>query len=186
MKVTYDADAARAYGIPAAIMLAKIAYLQRYSKRPDGFCWKKADEIEEETGLSPKQQRHALARLEVAGLIEVKATRAGKGAQHVRHFRLTEEGEKASGQKCQKVTFESDKRSLLKSDKRSLSSNIELNTYRNNTRASSGPGGAGRAARGKKEQMERERELEAKWAEEFEARKRASGDAFSVIAGGKE
>lgn len=176
MKVTYDADAARAYGIPAAIMLAKIAYLQKYSKRPDGFCWKKADEIEEETGLSPKQQRHALARLEVAGLIEVNSTRAWKGAQHVRHFRLTEEGEKVAGQKCQKVTFESDKRSLLKSDKRSLSSNIELNTYRNNTRA-------GRAARGRKEQQEREAALEAQWAKEWEERRKAAG--LEVLEGGK-
>ena len=175
MKVTFDADAAKAYGIPAAIMLAKIAYLQKYSKRPDGFCWKKADEIEEETGLSPKQQRHALARLEVAGLIEVKATRAGKGAQHVRHFRLTEEGEKVSGQKCQKVTFES--------DKRSLSSNIELNTYRNNTRASAGPGGSGRAARGKREQQEREAALEAQWAKEWEERRKAAG--LEVLEGGK-
>lgn len=183
MKVTYDAEAAKAYGIPAAIMLAKIAYLQRFSKRPDGFCWKKADEIEEETGLSPKQQRHALARLEVAGLIEVKATRAGKGAQHVRHFRLTEEGEKVAGQKCQKVTFESDKRSLLKSDKRSLSSNIELNTYRNNTRASSGPVGSGRAARGRKEQQEREAALEAQWAKEWEERRKAAG--LEVLEGGK-
>lgn len=184
MRVTYDAEVAKAYGIPAAIMLAKIAYLQRFSKRPDGFCWKKADEIEEETGLSAKQQRHALARLEVAGLIEVKATRAGKGAQHVRHFRLTEEGERVAGQKCQKGTFESDKRSLLKSDKRSLSSNIELNTYRNNTRASSGPGGAGRAARGRKEQQEREAALEAQWAKEWEERKKAAG--LEVLEGGKE
>lgn len=183
MKASYSVEVARAYGIPAAVILSKIAYLQKYSKREDGFCWKTAGEIEEETGLTPKQQRHALARLEVAGLIEVKATRAGKGAQHVRHFRLTEEGEKVSGQKCQKVTFESDKRSLLKSDKRSLSSNIELKNYRNNTRASSGPGGAGRAARGKREQQEREAALEAQWARELEERRKAAG--LEVLEGGK-
>lgn len=182
MKVIYDAEAAKAYGIPAAIMLAKIAYLQRYSPRADGFCWRTAAAIEEETGLSPKQQRHALARLEGAGLVEVKATRAKKGAQHVRHFRLTEEGEKVAGQKCQKVTFESDKRSLLKSDKRSLSS-FEKENININTRASSGPGWAGRAARGKREQQEREAALEAQWAKEWEERKKAA--ALEVLEGGK-
>ena len=181
MKVTYDAEVAKAYGIPAAIMLAKIAYLQRYSPRADGFCWRTAAAIEEETGLSAKQQRHALARLEVAGLVEVKATRAKKGAQHVRHFRLTEEGARVAGQKCQNGTFESDKRSLLKSDKRSLSS-FEKEYINNNTRASAGSS-EGRAARGRKEQQEREAALEAQWAKEWEERKKAAG--LEVLEGGK-
>lgn len=185
MKASYDAEVAKAYGIPAAVLLYKIAYLQKYSKREDGFCWKTAEEIEEETGLTPKQQRGALAKLETAGLIETKTTAAGKKSPHVRHFRLTEEGARLAFEKCQKVTFKSDKRSTLKVTKGHFSTYIELNN-RINTRASGDPGGAGRAARGKKEQMERERELEAKWTEEFEARKRAAGDAFSVIEGGKE
>lgn len=180
MKVTYDAEVAKAYGIPAAVLLAKISYYSRYTKRKDGFCWRTAAALEDETGLSRYQQKKAAERLEAAGIIETKVLKVTGKNETAMHYRLTGSGIK-------ETSIPGIKETSNPGIKESCIPTLDIEgIYKNNTRASSGPGGAGRAARGKKEQMERERELEAKWAEEFEARKRASGDAFSVIAGGKE
>lgn len=181
MKASYSVEVARAYGIPAAVLLAKIAYLQRYSPRADGFCWKAVSEMAEETALTRHQIEAAAAKLETAGLIETKVARARGHRGPVRHYRLTEAGktEACFSEKRKNVFPKSGKTVLPESGKTTLE-----NEYINiNTRASSGPGGAGRAARGKREQQEREAALEAQWAKEWEERRKAAG--LEVLEGGK-
>lgn len=183
MKVTYDAEVAKAYGIPAAILLAKIAYLQRYSQRADGFCWKAVAEMAEETALTRHQIEAAAAKLEAAGLIETKVARARGHRGPVRHYRLTEAGKTAAcfSEKWKNVFPKSGKTVFPESGKTTLE-----NKYINiNTRANAGPAGGRSAARGKEEQRERELALEEEWAQEFAERKKAAGGAFTVFDGGK-
>ena len=169
MKVTYDAEAAKAYGIPAAVLLSKIAYYSRYTKRKDGFCWRTAAALEAETGLSRYQQKKAAERLEAAGIIETKVLKVIGKNETAMHYRLTGSGIKETLNPGIKETF------IPTLDKEGI--------YKSNTRASSGPGGAGRAARGKREQQEREAALEAQWAKEWEERRKAAG--LEVLEGGK-
>lgn len=70
----YDVEIARELGIPAAVLLNKLNYLARFTRRKDGYCWKNAKELEDETGLSKYQQAEATKKLEQAGFIKTKVT----------------------------------------------------------------------------------------------------------------
>lgn len=70
----YDVDIAKQVGVPAAILLAKLAYYCRYTQRDDGFCWRTARQLEDELALSPAQQALAIEKLEQAGYLETKNT----------------------------------------------------------------------------------------------------------------
>lgn len=184
MKVTYDAEAAKAYGIPAAVLLAKVAYYSRYTKKPGGWCWKSVGDLEEETGLTRHQQAAAVEKLTAAGLIETRSGRVRGHRGPVRHYRLTEAGAAlCRAEKRLNVQPKSGSTNPVVEPEKGSTIN-RINIYRNNTRASSGPGGAGRAARGRKEQQEREAALEAQWAKEWEERKKAAG--LEVLEGGRE
>lgn len=176
MRVTYDAEVAKAYGIPAAVLLAKIAYYSRYTKRKDGFCWRTAAALEDETGLSRYQQKKAAERLEAAGIIETKVLKVTGKNETAMHYRLTGSGIK-------ETSIPGIKETSNPGIKESGISSIRELINKNNTRASSGPGGAGRAARGKREQQEREAALEAQWAKEWEERRKAAG--LEVLEGGR-
>lgn len=177
MKVTYDAEVAKAYGIPAAVLLSKIAYYSRYTKRKDGFCWRTAAALEAETGLSRYQQKKAAERLEAAGIIETKVLKVTGKNETAMHYRLTGSGIKETSIPGIKETSNPGiKESCIPTlDKKGI--------YKINTRAGSGPVGSGRAARGRKEQQEREAALEAQWAKEWEERRKAAG--LEVLEGGK-
>lgn len=178
-------EVAREFGIPAAVMLDKIAYLQRFTKREDGFCFRTAAELERETALSRYQQERAIAKLKGAGLVEVKVTKTGKNAAPVRHFRLTESGKTAAGEMRKTDISEMRKTDISKCGKLAFPI-YRINNNINNARAKTGPGGGRPAARGKEIQREREQALEEEWAREFAERKKAAGNAFAVIEGGKE
>lgn len=184
MKAGYRVEVAREFGIPAAVLLDKIAFLQRYTKRPDGFVFKTSAEIENETGLSRYQQERAIERLKAAGLIECKVTKTGKRSAPVRHFRLTEAGEIASHEMRKTDISEMRKTDISRCGKLAFPINNIINNNIN-ARANAGPAGGRSAARGKEEQREREQALEEEWAQEFAERKKAAGGAFTVFDGGK-
>lgn len=178
MKATYDAETAREYGIPAAVLLAKIVYYSRYSRRKDGFCWRTAAALEAETGLSRYQQKKAAERLEAAGIIETRVLKVTGRNETAMHYRLTAAGIKVSSIPGIKET------SIPGIEESGIPTNREL-INKNNTRASSGSP-EGRAARGRKEQQEREAALEEEWRREWAERLKAAGEPFAVIEGGKE
>ena len=69
LSASYDVDIAKQYGVTAAALLNKLIYLSRYTTRSDGYCWRTAQEIENELGITLKQQNTAIEKLESAGLI---------------------------------------------------------------------------------------------------------------------
>lgn len=117
LSASYDVDIAREYGLPAAALYNKLVYLSRYTSREDGFCWRTAQELENELGITKKQQMTATAKLEEAGLIETKTTYIVGTMTRCKHFRVLSVSDK------KELTIVSDKRSHTESDKRSLSVN---------------------------------------------------------------
>jgi hypothetical protein len=175
MRVTYDAEVAKAYGIPAAVLLAKISYYSRYTKRKDGFCWRTAAALEAETGLSRYQQKKAAERLEAAGIIETKVLKVTGKNETAMHYRLTGSGIK-------ETSIPGIKETSIPGIKESGISSIRELINKNNTRAS-GPGGEGRAAQ-EKEDTEDRVEL-CREIEEWLANKRKKAAGLEVLEGGK-
>lgn len=114
LSASYDVDIAKEHGLPAAALLNKIIYLSKFTPREDGFCWRTAQEIEEELGITKRQQSTAVEKLEQAGLIETKITYIQGTTTKCKHFRI--------------ITSESDKMLLSGSDETSLSNS---NIYNN-------------------------------------------------------
>ena len=85
---SYDVDVAKEYGIPAAILLNKLLYLQQYSKRKDGFCWRSSAELSDELALSDRQLRKATSALEGAGVIETKVTYIDGTLTKCKHYHI--------------------------------------------------------------------------------------------------
>jgi len=85
---SYDVDVAKEYGIPAAILLNKLLYLQQYSKREDGFCWRSSAELSDELALSDRQLRKATSALEGAGVIETKVTYIDGTLTKCKHYHI--------------------------------------------------------------------------------------------------
>ena len=88
ISASYDVDIARELGLPASALLNKLNYLSRYTKRKDGFCWRTAEELERELGISRKQQELAIKKLEEAGYIETKNTYIEDTHIKCKHFRV--------------------------------------------------------------------------------------------------
>lgn len=91
MIASYSVEFARLYGINAAIIVHKIAYLQEHTTRSDGYCWRSTDEMWQDTGLTPKMQRNAIKVLADNGFLQVKQTMIIGTAIKCRHFKLTSE-----------------------------------------------------------------------------------------------
>lgn len=85
---SYDVDVAKEYGIPAAILLNKLLYLQQYSKREDGFCWRSSADLSDELALSDRQLRKATSALEGAGVIETKVTYIDGTLTKCKHYHI--------------------------------------------------------------------------------------------------
>lgn len=85
---SYDVGIAKKYGLASAILLNKLNYLSKYSPREDGYCWRTAKELEDELGLSRKQQELAIKKLVDANIIEVKNTYIEGTHIKCKHFKL--------------------------------------------------------------------------------------------------
>jgi hypothetical protein len=99
ISASYDIGIAKEYGIPSAVLLNKLMYLAKFTTREDGFCWRSAKELEEELGLTRRQQDLAIKKLEEAGLIETKNTYIIGTQIKCKHFKLLFDFDKSG--KCE-------------------------------------------------------------------------------------
>lgn len=72
--------------IEAAIYFQQLSHWQRYAKQPDGFFYKTAKEIEQETMISEKKQRACRQKLEGLGWIGVQKKMANGHPTY--HFKV--------------------------------------------------------------------------------------------------
>ena len=131
LTASFDVDFAIEYGVQEAILVNKFLYLERYTTREDGYCWRTAQELYEETGLTKRQTARAIEHLESLGFLETKNTHINGTSINARHFKLTAMfHEKFESNKM--LHSGSDKTSLSGSDKKVLSS-INNNTVNKQT-----------------------------------------------------
>lgn len=72
--------------IESAIYFQQLSHWQKYSKRSDGFIYKTAKEIEEETYISEKKQRRCREQLKALGWIKVEKKMANGSPTY--HFKV--------------------------------------------------------------------------------------------------
>ena len=121
---SYDVDMAKKYGLEAAALYNKLVYLSRFTAREDGYCWKTAKELEDEIGITKRQQERAIKILEEAGLIETKVTYITGTLNRCKHFKvLGNENEESALSESNKMSLsiESNKMSLSENNKTALS-----------------------------------------------------------------
>lgn len=70
----YNVGLAQEYGVNEAIVLNRLIFLHRNTRRKDGFTWQTAKDWYEHTGLSNYQVKRALDHLAELGIIEAKNT----------------------------------------------------------------------------------------------------------------
>ncbi len=130
LSASYDVDIARKYGVAAAALLNKLIYLSRFSPREDGFCWRTAQEIEDELGITKRQQMTAIEKLEEAGLIETKTTYIQGTMTRCKHFLVKVDlgDETPLSESDEMCITESNKMSLSESNEMSLSTLINNQT----------------------------------------------------------
>lgn len=121
LSASYDVDIAKQYGVTAAALLNKLIYLSRYTTRSDGYCWRTAQEIENELGITLKQQNTAIEKLESAGLIKTKVTYIEGTKQRCKHF-LVIPNDRISEIDKRDIS-EIDERYISETDKRDISYN---------------------------------------------------------------
>ena len=78
----------KTFGWDAAILFNKLEYLERQTKRKDGYCFRTAEEIEEELGIQDKRLRKIINDLKDAGVIDVKNTYILGTTKKCRHFKI--------------------------------------------------------------------------------------------------
>ena len=88
ISASYNVDMAKELGLPAAALLNKLMYLQQYTRRGDGFCWRTSEELTNELGIGPKQLRNAVSILERRGIIETKNTYIVGTHTKCKHYRI--------------------------------------------------------------------------------------------------
>ena len=88
ISASYNVDTAKELGLPAAALLNKLMYLQQYTNRGDGFCWRTSEELTNELGIGPKQLRNAVSILERHGIIETKNTYIVGTHTKCKHYRI--------------------------------------------------------------------------------------------------
>ena len=71
---SYDVEIALRCGLPAAVLLSRLVYLCRMSKRKDHYCWRSYAELCDDLGLTPSVLETAIKKLENANLIRTKVT----------------------------------------------------------------------------------------------------------------
>ena len=78
----------KTFGWDAAIFFNKLEYLEHQTKRKDGYCFRTAEEIEEELGIQDKRLRKIIKDLKDAGVIDVKNTYILGTTKKCRHFKI--------------------------------------------------------------------------------------------------
>jgi len=85
--IAYHAAVARAFGsIPLAVFWCQLRYWKNRGSHPEGWIYKKQDDIEDETALSRKQQETARALAVKLGVMEERRM----GVPATMHFRITD------------------------------------------------------------------------------------------------
>ena len=136
---SYDVDMAKKYGLEAAALYNKLVYLSRYTSREDGYCWRTAKELEDEIGITKRQQERAIKILEDAGFIETKVTYISGTLNRCKHFKVygVEKEESALSESDKMLlSIESNKTLLSENNKTSLSlyNNHTSNNHSNNNK----------------------------------------------------
>lgn len=143
---SYNVDIARQLGsVNAAILLDKLNYLQRFTARSDGYCWRTSKELEQETALTERQQSLAIKKLEELGLIETKNTYIVGTHRKCKHFRVNMDNfdKLAKSDYDERAVSDYDIMSKSESDEMSKSVN---NNYTLVTKHRTIPKGIGRTA----------------------------------------
>lgn len=131
LSASYDVDIAIEYGLPAAALLNKLVFLCRHTPREDGWCWRTAQELQDEIGIGPKALRNAINVLTKAGIIEVKNTYIVRTQTKCRHFFITNYGyEKLHLGKCD--CAERDKSEVGERDKSLYIGSNQIGVINNN------------------------------------------------------
>lgn len=132
LSASYDVDMALKYGVEVAALYNKLEYLARYTTREDGYCWRTAEELEKEIGLSKKQQALAIKKLENAGLIYTKVTYIQGTQKRSKHFFVVGTSNPESYQTSLSEIPESNQTEITESYQTSLSESAESNFLYNN------------------------------------------------------
>lgn len=132
LSASYDVDMALKYGVEVAALYNKLEYLARYTTREDGYCWRTAEELEKEIGLSKKQQALAIKKLENAGLIYTKVTYIQGTQKRSKHFFVVGTSNPESYQTSLSEIPESNQTAITESYQTSLSVSAESNFLYNN------------------------------------------------------
>jgi DNA-binding transcriptional regulator GbsR (MarR family) len=132
LSASYDVDMALKYGVEVAALYNKLEYLARYTTREDGYCWRTAEELEKEIGLSKKQQALAIKKLENAGLIYTKVTYIQGTQKRSKHFFVVGTSSPESYQTSLSEIPESNQTEISESYQTSLSESAESNFLYNN------------------------------------------------------
>ena len=106
ISASYDVGIAKQFGINSAVLLNKLNYLSEYTSREDGFCWRTAKELEDELGLTKRQQDKVVKKLTEAGIIEVKNTYIVGTQIKCKHFKILEKSESDESEQsdCNKMS----------------------------------------------------------------------------------
>lgn len=132
LSASYDVDMALKYGVEVAALYNKLEYLARYTTRDDGYCWRTAEELEKEIGLSKKQQALAVKKLENAGLIYTKVTYIQGTQKRSKHFFVVGTSNPESYQTSLSEIPESDQMANTESYQTSLSESAKSDFLYNN------------------------------------------------------
>ena len=132
LSASYDVDMALKYGIEVAALYNKLEYLARYTTREDGYCWRTAEELENEIGLSKKQQALAVKKLENAGLIYTKVTYIQGTQKRSKHFFVVGTSNPESNQTSLSEIPESNQTANTESYQTSLSESAKSDFLYNN------------------------------------------------------
>ena len=96
-------------GVTAGVFLSQLVYWTGRGKRADGWVWKSAEDMEDETGLTRNEQETARRNLKARGLITERLA----GVPATLHFRVDLEAVLLAvaqfGEKCQSGLAKSDK-----------------------------------------------------------------------------
>ena len=96
-------------GVTAGVFLSQLVYWTGKGKQADGWVWKSAEDMEDETGLTRNEQETARRNLKARGLIDERLA----GVPATLHFRVNLDAIMAAvaqfGEKCQSGLAKSDK-----------------------------------------------------------------------------
>lgn len=144
ISASYDVGVAKKLGISAAVLLNKLIYLHKYTQREDGYCWRKAEDLENELGIGRKALKGAIKKLKEAGIIDAKITYIKGTLTRCTHFKILvkiENSESTKGDISEddkgSISEESAKGNISEDDQSAISicNNNKSNNKNNNNRS---------------------------------------------------